>query len=275
VTCCGSQALAGRWVLVGWAATGCGVCAPAAVCMVGCMRSCHPASLHSHHHAVHCLAPPPLSRRLSHYLADKKRSEKTVLEMAGKLTQQLQVGDGVAGCLDGSPGGSLNLLCTRLTACACLCGSCSRSPSLSVHTKVHVLHLRRRAPRQRGRARRPPGLTKASRRWWPPTKPSRQSWERTIETSRQPWPPYRWGGAGLGGWVGGTGREDGWGLSGDGEWRAVAGAASHSCCLPCMLPPVLLLLLSGRVQGCAEPRGAAAAGRGQHEPVGGGGCGGG
>ncbi len=34
---------------------------------------------------------PLLPRRLSHYLSDKKKAEKSVLEMAGKLTQQLQV----------------------------------------------------------------------------------------------------------------------------------------------------------------------------------------
>lgn len=37
--------------------------------------------------------PPaaPTAPRLAHYLADKKKSEKAVLEMAGKVTQQLQV----------------------------------------------------------------------------------------------------------------------------------------------------------------------------------------
>ena len=33
----------------------------------------------------------PFPHRLSHYLSDKKKAEKSVLEMAGKLTQQLQV----------------------------------------------------------------------------------------------------------------------------------------------------------------------------------------
>lgn len=35
--------------------------------------------------------PTHLPPRLSHYLSDKKKAEKSVLEMAGKLTQQLQV----------------------------------------------------------------------------------------------------------------------------------------------------------------------------------------
>lgn len=37
------------------------------------------------------------SFRLSHYLADKKRNEKAVLEMAGQLTQQLAAGSGATG----------------------------------------------------------------------------------------------------------------------------------------------------------------------------------
>lgn len=37
-------------------------------------------------------SPLPLIRpRLGNYLADRKRSEKAALDMAGKLTQQLQV----------------------------------------------------------------------------------------------------------------------------------------------------------------------------------------
>ena len=38
-----------------------------------------------------CACCVSIDRRLSHYLSDKKKAEKSALEMAGKLTQQLQV----------------------------------------------------------------------------------------------------------------------------------------------------------------------------------------
>ena len=244
VMCGCSLRMCGCWPVVGCAASGCGVCASAAVRMY----ACHPASLHPT--TMLCLCPPPHGwppppppppphpppppppRRLSHYLADKKRSEKTVLEMAGKLTQQLQVG----------------LVEARLCrASACLPVLVQAAAACSATLVGCPLHPCRLAPPRRGRARLLPGLTRASRRWWLPMKPSRQSSARTIATSRQPWPPCRWGG--LDGY-GDAPRRVGVVWHGRvGAWSAAAGAASHM--LPALpaapSPPPASAFLAGGV----------------------------
>ncbi len=79
------------------------VCVCALLCLVSCrLAACleaHSNTAHAntnkrnHKQQQHHALPP---HRLTHYLADKRRSEKAALEMAGKLTQQLQVGCGWA-----------------------------------------------------------------------------------------------------------------------------------------------------------------------------------
>ena len=172
---------------------------PLPLCPHVCAHSRAHPSTHTH---THTSTPPSTPRRLAHYLADKKRSEKAALDMAGKLTQQLQARLGWCGVwgwgwrVRGANWRSIQACVWAGDGVAFVgldvAGPAARQSYTSIlppslpHTLSRKPRARRRTRRGRaaGAAAPPPpcARTRASRRWWLPTRPNRWSWARKTGT---------------------------------------------------------------------------------------------